>query len=59
MLVHDVVHERQGEIWKTRVSHYRKLRLAPDTLVRVLEQSGLDVLRSSGPRGLVQIVAKR
>lgn len=59
MLVHDIVHERQREAWTMRVSHYRKLRLAPATLVRALEQHGLTVLRSSGPRGMVHVVATR
>jgi hypothetical protein len=59
MLVHDIVHERQGETWTTRVSHYPKLRLDPDRVVAALEQCGLIALRSTGPRGMVQIAAMR
>ena len=59
MRVHDIVHERQGEGWTMRVSSYPKLRLDPNRIVRVLEQSGLKVTRSAGPRGMVQILAMR
>ena len=57
MLVHDILHERQDGAWSMRVSHYPKLRLDPNMVVRTLEQCGLSVARDSGPRGMVQIVA--
>lgn len=59
ILVHDIVHERQGESWAMRISHYPKLRLSPDFVVRSLETHGLDVTRGQGPRGTVQILAVR
>ena len=59
VLVHDMVHERQGETWTMHVSHYPKLRLNPDVVVRSLERHGLSVTRQQGPRGMVQIVAVR
>jgi len=59
VLVHDIVHERQGETWAMRVSHYPKLRLSPDAVVRSLETHGFSVTRKQGPRGMVQIVAVR
>ena len=57
MLVHDILHERQDGAWSMRVSHYPKLRLDPNMVVRTLEQCGLSVARDSGLRGMVQIVA--
>lgn len=60
MLVHDIIHERQdGGAWTMRVSHYPKLRLDPGVVVHVLEGKGLHAVRSSGPRGMVQISAVR
>lgn len=59
VLVHDIVHERQGETWSMRVSHYPKLRLSPDAVVRSLENLGLGASLTRGPRGMVQIVAVR
>lgn len=59
MLVHDIVHERQGGAWSMRVSHYPKLRLDPTTVVRALERGGLSVACGPGPRGMVQIVGSR
>jgi SAM-dependent methyltransferase len=59
MLVHDVVHERQGDTWIMPVSHYPKLRLDPDAVVAILARHDLTVARERGPRGMVQIVAIR
>jgi SAM-dependent methyltransferase len=59
MLVHDIVHERQGSAWSMRVSHYPKLRLDPDLVVRALARHGLEVSRDPGPRGMVQVLASR
>jgi SAM-dependent methyltransferase len=59
MIVYDIVHERQGQTWTTLVGHYSKLRIAPDMLVRMLEQLGLSVTRGTGTRGMVRVVAAR
>lgn len=59
LVVHDIVHERQGSAWTTRVGHYPKLRLAPDAVVAQLQQLGLEVIRGAGPRGMVCISASR
>jgi len=59
MLVHDIVHERNGDTWTMRVSHYPKLRLEPEAVVDHLKRYGLSVSRGPGPRGMVQIVATR
>jgi SAM-dependent methyltransferase len=59
VLVHDIVHERQGDVWTMRVSSYPKLRLNPADVVRALERHGLEVRREAGPRGMVQIDASR
>jgi len=59
MMVHDIVHERQGIMWSMRVSRYPKLRLDPAVVERLLAQNALDVTRESGPRGMVRIVATR
>lgn len=59
ILVHDIVHERQGGTWVMRVSSYPKLRLDPVDVVDALERHHLDVRREQGPRGMVQIRASR
>lgn len=59
ILVHDIVHERTDGAWSMRVSRYPKLRLDPDFVVRSLERHDLTVVRSQGPRGMVQIAALR
>ena len=58
MVVHDILHERGGDAWETRVSSYRKLRLSPDRVVGSLETSGFDVRREAEARGMVRVVAR-
>lgn len=59
VLVHDILHERAGDAWETRISSYRKLRLSPDHVIGSLESFGFDVRREPGARGMVRIVARR
>jgi SAM-dependent methyltransferase len=59
VLVHDILHERTADGWTTRVSHYRKLRLATGDLVAQMESAGFEVRREDGLRGLVRLVATR
>jgi SAM-dependent methyltransferase len=57
VVVHDILHERGGDAWETRVSSYRKLRLSPDRVIDSLESFGFDARREAGLRGMVRIVA--
>lgn len=57
VLVHDILHERSGDSWETRVSSYRKLRLSPDRVIGSLETLGFATRREAGSRGMVRIVA--
>ena len=55
--VHDLLHERAGDTWATRVSSYRKLRLEPEMVRRAFFAAGLRASVERGPRGMVRIVA--
>jgi hypothetical protein len=57
VVVHDILHERAGDAWETRVSSYRKLRLSPERVTGSLESFGFDSRREEGLRGMVRIVA--
>ena len=59
VLVHDILHERTADGWTTRVSHYRKLRLAIGEMLALMESEGFKVRREAGVRGLVRLVATR
>ncbi len=59
MLVHDIVHERQGAGWRMRVGSYPKLRLSPHTVARALLDAGLEPSAAAGPRGMVRVTAIR
>jgi SAM-dependent methyltransferase len=57
--VHDLLHERDDDGWRLRVSSYAKLRLAPEWVVDVLGRSGLDARIEGVERGMVTIRAVR
>lgn len=57
VLVHDILHERAGDAWETRVSSYRKLRISPDHVIGSLESARFETRRETGMRGMVRIVA--
>jgi len=57
--VHDILHERAGDAWETRVSSYRKLRIAPDRVIASLENIGFETRREQGARGLVRVIGKK
>ena len=58
VVVHDILHERGGDAWETKVSSYRKLRLSTDRVTSSLESFGFDARSEPGARGLVRIVAR-
>jgi SAM-dependent methyltransferase len=58
VVVNDVLHERNGDAWDTRVSSYRKLRLTPGRVTGSLESFGFEARQEAGPRGMVRIVAR-
>jgi len=55
--VHDLLHERAGNTWGTRVSTYRKLRLAPEEVRQTFQAAGLQATVELAPRGMVRLVA--
>jgi SAM-dependent methyltransferase len=57
--VHDLLHERIASAWQLRVSAYRKLRLSPEWVSKVLQVRGFSVLVELGPGGMARVVATR
>jgi SAM-dependent methyltransferase len=57
MLVHDIVHEREGATWRMKLSSYPKLRLAPAAVAETLRYEGLEPTVTAGARGMVRITA--
>ena len=58
VLVHDILHEREGGTWQMRVSSYRKLRLSPAVVTAALKAARLDGTIAQGPRGMLRLVAQ-
>ena len=58
VLVHAIIHERVQAEWSMKVSSYKKLRLAPDTVVQAAMGAGMRCRIEPGPRGMVKIVAE-
>jgi SAM-dependent methyltransferase len=59
VVVYDILQELTDAGWTTRVSHYRKLRLAPDRLAAEMKASGLEVRIEAGVGGMVRLVASK
>jgi SAM-dependent methyltransferase len=59
VVVHDILHERAGDAWETRVSSYRKLRLAPERVIASLETIGFETRREPGLRGMIRVIGKK
>jgi SAM-dependent methyltransferase len=57
--VHDMLHERDGEAWRLRVSAYRKLRLDPQWVSGSLRDRGFSVRTEPGLAGMIRIVAAK
>jgi SAM-dependent methyltransferase len=59
MVVHDIVHERVGDSWRMKVSSYKKLRLSALWVLDALRSVGLTPTAGAGPRGMLQVAARR
>ncbi len=59
VIVHDLLHEKEGGRWRQTVSSYPKLRLAPAWLMMKLSALGFSVMRDSAAGGMVSIVATK
>jgi 2-polyprenyl-3-methyl-5-hydroxy-6-metoxy-1,4-benzoquinol methylase len=57
--VHDVLHQREGAVWRLRVSSYPKLRLAPAWVAERLSSLGLAVHRDTTSGGMIRIAARK
>ena len=57
MIVHDLLHERDGAAWKLKVSSYKKLRLSPVLVERIFTEAGMAARVETGPRGMVHLTA--
>jgi SAM-dependent methyltransferase len=58
VIVHDLLHEREGMKWQFRVSSYRKLRLPPTWVAEQLSSLGLTVRSDVAPNGMIRISAR-
>jgi hypothetical protein len=54
--VHDLVWVRQQDGWRFRKGVYRKLRIAPEAVIVLLERAGFTVDRHQAPAGMVALV---
>jgi SAM-dependent methyltransferase len=57
--VHDLLHERDGERGRLRVSSYPKLRLSPDWVVQTLRSLGLDARLDHRPGKMPLVTARK
>jgi SAM-dependent methyltransferase len=58
VVVHDLLHERNGSNWEFHASSYRKLRISPEWVSTALQDEGFSVHLEPGPAGMVRVVAQ-
>lgn len=58
VIVHDLVHQREGGSWRLRVSSYPKLRLSPQWAVERLSTLGLAAISDTLPGGMIRVTAR-
>jgi SAM-dependent methyltransferase len=59
VMVHDLLHIRDGDTWKFLKSSYPKLRLAVDDIRRDLEEQGFRIYAQETARGMSVLAAHR
>lgn len=57
--VHDTLHQRTPCGWTTSASSYRKLRLAPESVLALLDAAGFEARRVPGAAGMETLLATR
>lgn len=57
--VHDIVHTRDGTGWRTAISTYEKVRLAPAWVKTQLAAAGFTIIRDDLQAGLATFIARR
>lgn len=55
--VHDLIHVRDGEVWRLEKSMYRKLRLSSDVVIHLLEEVGFRIQYHLERQGMITILA--
>jgi 2-polyprenyl-3-methyl-5-hydroxy-6-metoxy-1,4-benzoquinol methylase len=58
LIVHDLVHQREGGSWRLCVSSYSKLRLSPQWAVECLNALGLAASSDTLPGGMIRLIAR-
>jgi 2-polyprenyl-3-methyl-5-hydroxy-6-metoxy-1,4-benzoquinol methylase len=58
VIVHDLVHQREGGSWRLRASSYPKLRLSPQWVVERLSALGLTAISDTLPGGMIRVTAR-
>ncbi len=55
--VHDIVHEKVGGRWATRISVFRKLRISVRWMTSCLQKSGFTIEHIDTNKGMIMIIA--
>jgi hypothetical protein len=59
VIVHDILHERDGSAWKQKVSAYSKLRLNESIVTEKLVQNQLRIVKAETINGMIHIIAEK
>jgi SAM-dependent methyltransferase len=59
LTVQDLLYSRRGGLWERNAGEYEKIRIAPDTLIRMLTGAGFAVEYSSVDDGMITAIAHK
>lgn len=57
--VHDLVYQKERDIWKLNKSFYRKLRLSKHWIDKQLKETGFSKIESSVDKGLITVIVTK
>lgn len=59
IMVHDIIQQRYEDIWRQKISSYKKLRLSADVVISLLKEIGFSIISHGTFSGMQLIVAKK
>lgn len=59
VIVHDLIHERNGDAWVFKKSCYAKLRLAKSTVIQLLSAAGFRQIQEDNTYGMITLIAEK
>ena len=57
--VFDIIHTKENEAWKPKISYYRKLRISAVSVKELFEKTGFNIEYDLEKKGFVSIIGRK